>query len=144
MSYIRGEGRSQGTLFPVVVDDDVVGADHVCRVMDAFVDGLAMAELVFERAEAADTGRPGYDPRDLLKLSVWVSAPATLVAPVGGRVPPQPGVDVAAGPAVSGPQVHRRVPAYAPGSGHSERSRVGAVRAFGGPDSRRMDRRRWY
>jgi hypothetical protein len=29
-------------------------------------------------------------------------------------------------------------------SGHSERSRVGAVRALGGPDSRRMDRRRWY
>jgi hypothetical protein len=25
-----------------------------------------MSELGFERAEAADTGRPGYDPRDLL------------------------------------------------------------------------------
>jgi transposase len=70
MSYIRGEGRSQGTLFPVVLDD-LVGADHVCRVMDAFVDGLAMAELGFERAEAADTGRPGYDPRDLLKLYLY-------------------------------------------------------------------------
>ena len=62
-----GEGRSQGTLFPMVLDD-LVGADPVCRVIDAFVDGLAMAELGFERAEAADTGRPGYDPRDLLKL----------------------------------------------------------------------------
>jgi transposase len=70
MSYIRGEGRSQGTLFPVVLDD-LVGADHVCRVIDAFVDGLAMAELGFERAEAADTGRPGYDPRDLLKLYLY-------------------------------------------------------------------------
>jgi hypothetical protein len=27
-----------------------------------------MAILDFERAEAAETGRPGYDPRDLLKL----------------------------------------------------------------------------
>jgi transposase len=27
-----------------------------------------MAVLGFERAEAAETGRPGYDPRDLLKL----------------------------------------------------------------------------
>lgn len=70
MSYIQGEGRSQGTLFPVVLDD-LVGADHVCRVIDAFVDGLAMAELGFERAEAADTGRPGYDPRDLLKLYLY-------------------------------------------------------------------------
>jgi transposase len=67
MSYIQGEGRSQGTLFPVVLDD-LIPADHVCRVLDAFVSGLAMAELGFERAEAAETGRPGYDPRDLLKL----------------------------------------------------------------------------
>jgi transposase len=70
MSYIQGEGRSQGTLFPVVLDD-LVPADHVCRVIDAFVDGLAMAELGFERAEAAETGRPGYDPRDLLKLYLY-------------------------------------------------------------------------
>jgi transposase len=27
-----------------------------------------MVDLGFERAEAAPTGRPGYDPRDLLKL----------------------------------------------------------------------------
>jgi transposase len=40
-------------------------------VLDAFVDGLAMAELGFERAEAAETGRPGYDPRDLLKLYLY-------------------------------------------------------------------------
>jgi len=70
MSYIQGEGRSQGTLFPVVLDD-LVPSDHVCRVIDAFVEGLAMAELGFERAEAADTGRPGYDPRDLLKLYLY-------------------------------------------------------------------------
>src|SRR6202453_622365 len=70
MSYIRGEGRSQGTLFPVVLDD-LVPADHLCRVIDAFVDGLGMPELGFERAEAAETGRPGYDPRDLLKLYLY-------------------------------------------------------------------------
>ena len=58
MSYIRGEGRSQGTLFPVVLED-LVPADHVCRVIDAFVERLAMKELEFERAEAAETGRPG-------------------------------------------------------------------------------------
>jgi transposase len=70
MGYIRGEGRSQGTLFPVVLDD-LVPVEHVCRVIDAFVDGLAMADLGFERAEAAETGRPGYDPRDLLKLYLY-------------------------------------------------------------------------
>ena len=70
MSYIQGEGRSQGTLFPVVLDD-LIPADHVCRVLDAFVTSLAMAGLGFERAEAAETGRPGYDPRDLLKLYLY-------------------------------------------------------------------------
>lgn len=70
MAYIEGEGRSQGTLFPVVLDDLVPG-DHVCRVIDAFVAGLRMSELGFERAEAAETGRPGYDPRDLLKLYLY-------------------------------------------------------------------------
>jgi transposase len=49
-------------LFPVVLDD------LVCRLIDAFVCGLAMAELGFDWAEAAEAGRPGYDPRDLLKL----------------------------------------------------------------------------
>jgi transposase len=70
MGYIRGEGRSQGTLFPVVLDD-LVPVEHVCRVIDAFVDGLAMADLGFERAEAAETGRPGYDPLDMLKLYLY-------------------------------------------------------------------------
>ena len=70
MSYIEGEGRSQGTLFPVVLDD-LIPADHVCRVLDAFVAGLDMSALGFERSEAAETGRPGYDPRDLLKLYLY-------------------------------------------------------------------------
>jgi len=70
MGYIRGEGRNQGTLFPVVLDD-LVPSDHVCRVIDAFVDGLPISRLGFERAEAAETGRPGYDPRDLLKLYLY-------------------------------------------------------------------------
>ncbi|HXS12502.1 MAG TPA: hypothetical protein VN734_07355, partial [Acidobacteriaceae bacterium] len=52
MGYIRGEGREQGALFPVVLDD-LIPADHVCRVIDAFVDRLAMSELGFERSQGA-------------------------------------------------------------------------------------------
>ena len=70
MGFIQGEGRTQGTLFPVVLDDLVPG-DHVCRVIDAFVARLEMSELGFERSEPAETGRPGYDPRDLLKLYLY-------------------------------------------------------------------------
>jgi transposase len=70
MGFIQGEGRTQGTLFPVVLDD-LVPDDHVCRVIDAFVARLEMNALGFERSEPAETGRPGYDPRDLLKLYLY-------------------------------------------------------------------------
>jgi transposase len=70
MAYIEGEGRNQGRLFPVVLDD-LVPPDHMCRVVDAFVEQLNMDKLGFERAQAAKTGRPGYDPRALLKLYLY-------------------------------------------------------------------------
>jgi transposase len=70
MAYIEGEGRNQGTLFPVVLDE-LVPPDHMCRVIDAFVEGLDIAKLDFERAHPAETGRPGYDPRALLKLYLY-------------------------------------------------------------------------
>jgi hypothetical protein len=55
MGYIQDEGRNQGILFPVVLDD-FVPADHMCRVIDAFVETLVMSELGFERAQTAETG----------------------------------------------------------------------------------------
>jgi transposase len=70
MGFIQGEARGQQSLFPVTLDD-LVPDDHVCRVIEAFVDKLDMAKLGFVRAEPADTGRPGYDPRDLLKLYLY-------------------------------------------------------------------------
>ena len=54
-------------MFPSTVDE-LIPADHVCRVIEAFVGKLDMEGLGFLRAEPAETGRPGYDPRDLLKL----------------------------------------------------------------------------
>ncbi len=70
LAYIQGEPRGQHTLFPSTLDD-LIPADHVCRVIEAFVGRLKMDELGFVRAEPAETGRPGYDPRDLLKLYVY-------------------------------------------------------------------------
>ncbi|HEY1526493.1 MAG TPA: IS1182 family transposase [Candidatus Angelobacter sp.] len=70
MAYIRGEAREQVKMFPVTLDE-LIPADHVCRVIEAFVGRLDMAKLGFVRAEPADTGRPGYDPRDLLKLYLY-------------------------------------------------------------------------
>jgi transposase len=70
MGYIMGEARGQQALFPVALDD-LIPADHLCRVIDAFVCRLDFPELGFVRAAAAETGRPGYDPRDLLKLYLY-------------------------------------------------------------------------
>src|ERR1700730_12173590 len=70
MGFVQGEGRTQGTLFPVCLEA-LIPDDHVCRAIGAFVEKLDMAALGFERAEAAETGRPGYDPRDLLKLYLY-------------------------------------------------------------------------
>jgi len=70
MAFIEGDARGQGTLFPVTLEE-LISEDHFCRVIDAFVDRLDMQGLGFARAEAAETGRPGYDPRDLLKLYLY-------------------------------------------------------------------------
>jgi transposase len=70
MAYIGGAARSQHTLFPTTLDD-LIPQDHVCRVIEAFVNRLDVGGLGFVRAEAAETGRPGYDPRDLLKLYLY-------------------------------------------------------------------------
>jgi transposase len=70
LAYIQGEARGQHTLFPSTLDE-LIPADHVCRVIEAFVCKLNMDELGFVRAEPAETGRPGYDPRDLLKLYLY-------------------------------------------------------------------------
>jgi transposase len=70
MAYIGGEAREQTMMFPVTLEE-LIPSDHLCRVIEAFVARLKMAELGFVRAEPAETGRPGYDPRDLLKLYLY-------------------------------------------------------------------------
>ena len=57
-------------MFPVTLDE-LLPADHLCRVIEAFVNRLEMGKLGFVRSEPAETGRPGYDPRDLLKLYLY-------------------------------------------------------------------------
>ena len=70
MGYVGGQSRGQAALFPVVLDD-LVPPEHPARVIDAFVEGLDLAALGFSRAQAAATGRPPYDPGDLLKLYLY-------------------------------------------------------------------------
>lgn len=70
MAYIAGPDRTQAVLLPEVLDD-YVGADNPVRFLDAFVGHLDLGALGFQRAEPAETGRPGYDPGDLLRLYLY-------------------------------------------------------------------------
>ena len=70
MAHISGTDRSQLLLLPESVDD-YVGPDNPVRFIDAFVDSLDLAAAGFDRVQAKATGRPGYDPADLLKLYIY-------------------------------------------------------------------------
>jgi transposase len=70
MAHITGTDRSQLLLLPERVED-YVGPDNPVRFIDAFVDQLDLFGLGFVRAEAKETGRPGYHPGDLLKLYLY-------------------------------------------------------------------------
>jgi transposase len=68
--FVEGADRGQSTLFPECLDD-WIDENNPVRVIDAFVDTLALAELGFEGVEPAETGRPAYHPSALLKLYVY-------------------------------------------------------------------------
>lgn len=70
MGYIGGESRDQEAMFPARLDDYVGEAD-VARVVDRFIDLQDLRALELRRFEPASTGRPGYDPRLMLKLYLY-------------------------------------------------------------------------
>lgn len=69
MGYIKGTSRDQITLMPNCLEDYVTTENPV-RVIDEFVEQLDVAALNF-KAEPAAEGRPGYDPRDMIKLYIY-------------------------------------------------------------------------
>lgn len=70
MQHIQGGDRNQTLLLPVAVDD-YVGRENPVRFIEAFVDQCDLQEAGFRRVQPKDTGRPGYDPADLLKLYIY-------------------------------------------------------------------------
>src|SRR5471032_1479183 len=70
MAHISGYERDQLLLLPEAVDD-YVGSNNPVRFIDVFVEGLDLVEAGFGRVQPQATGRPGYAPKDLLKLYVY-------------------------------------------------------------------------
>ena len=70
MNHRTGLARNQTLLFPESLED-YVSADNPVRFLDAFVQKLDLHALGFAKAKVAETGRPPYNPADLLKLYLY-------------------------------------------------------------------------
>jgi len=68
--HITGTHRDQTVLFPDAIDK-YVEKENPVRFIDAFVDSLNLEKLGFKHSIPADTGRPSYNPSDLLKLYIY-------------------------------------------------------------------------
>lgn len=68
--HVAGAHRDQTILFPDTLDR-YVDEENPVRFIDAFIDSLNIEKLGFKHAISCDTGRPSYDPSDLLKLYVY-------------------------------------------------------------------------
>lgn len=69
MGYIEGDSRYQRVLFPDVMDD-FIDLENPVRVIDAYVESLDLDILEFSVVPYI-TGRPPYNPKDLLKLYIY-------------------------------------------------------------------------
>ena len=70
VKFISGENRHQMILMPDSIDEYVDDSNSV-RVIEAYIDSLDLAELGFTKPQPNDTGRPMYNPKDLLKLYLY-------------------------------------------------------------------------
>ncbi len=70
MGYKKGESREQRILFPDTIDD-YIEENNPVRFLEAFIEKLDMEELDVKYAKPMYTGRPPYDPKDLLKLYIY-------------------------------------------------------------------------
>lgn len=69
--YKQGLNREQAMLLPYRVED-FVSEDHLVRVIDAFVEGLALERYGFKNSHGGVTsGQPAYAPGALLKLYIY-------------------------------------------------------------------------
>ena len=67
--FIKGEARSQATLFPERIDD-YIDEETPARVVDVFVDSVDLLALGFNIIPAA-TGRSAFHSSTMLKLFIY-------------------------------------------------------------------------
>ena len=62
MKFIKGDNRTQITLFPVSLEQ-AIDEDNEVRIIDLFVDSLSLGNYGF-KMEYVENGRPAYHPSD--------------------------------------------------------------------------------
>ena len=70
MNYIAGSDRAEVLLLPEALED-YLAPENPVRFIDAFVGQLDLAKAGFRNAQLNETGRPPYDPGDLLRLYLY-------------------------------------------------------------------------
>ena len=70
MGFLHGAHRHEESQCPERLDAYST-AENPVRFIAAFVDHLDLTTLGFQRVTPAATGRPAYDPADLLKLYMY-------------------------------------------------------------------------
>ena len=70
MGYVTGKDSRQMTMGVWSIEDEVP-RDSPARFIEVFVDSLDLQTMGFEHTIPAPTGRPPYNPYDLVKLYVW-------------------------------------------------------------------------
>ena len=70
MNYITGSERGEVLLLPEALED-YIAAENPVRFIDAFVGQLDLGKEGFRHGAVPETGRPPYDPGDLLRLYLY-------------------------------------------------------------------------
>jgi transposase len=70
MEFISGYSREQTLLLPESIEE-YVDDNNAVRVIEAYINSLDLDKLGFSKPFPHETGRPMYDPKDLLKLYVY-------------------------------------------------------------------------
>jgi transposase len=70
MNYIAGSDRGEVLLLPEALED-YIGPENPVRFIDAFVGQLDLGKEGFRHGAVPETGRPPYDPGDLLRLYLY-------------------------------------------------------------------------
>ena len=66
MNYVKGNSREQ---IKILCIDELVSRDSFARIIDDFVDNMDTS--YFEKSQLNHTGRPPYNPKDMLKLYIY-------------------------------------------------------------------------